>query len=189
MASSEPQVKGVAFRSVYVSLGKLRGETVQRAALAAVSEALRHGFTYRGIVPGGWYPIEQYKELLRGIRAVTGESKELVFDIGRQCTRDDMSGIYSMIAKLISPQSLWSLSQRLFSAYYSMGTVKMSETHRGYSHAVWSNCRSFDENMWTEVLGSCVQLLEIGGAKDVRIRVLSGGRDGNDHMEAAAHWS
>lgn len=187
--SSEPQVKGVAFRSVYASLGKLRGEPAQRAALAAVSEELRHGFNYRSIVPGGWYPILQYKELLRGIRASTGEGKDLMHEIGRQCTRDDMAGIYSVLAKLISPQSLFSLSQRVFSSYYSTGNVKMAESRDGYSHAHWSNCRGFDENMWTEVLGSCVQLLEIGGAKHVRIRVLAGGLDGDDRMEAAAHWS
>ncbi len=187
--ASEPQVKGVAFRSVYGSLGALRGAAAQRAALQAVSEGLRHGFTYRSIVPGGWYGIELYKELFRGIRSSTGEGKELVHEIGRQCTRDDMSGIYSALAKLISPQSLFSLSQRVFSSYYSMGNVMLSESRAGYSQAVWSKCQSFDENMWTEVLGSCVQLLEIGGAKHVRIRVLSGGLDGNDHMEAAAHWS
>jgi hypothetical protein len=187
--ASEPQVKGVAFRSVYASLGKLRGDAVQRAVLEAVSEELRHGFTYRSIVPGGWYGIALYKELLGGIRSVTGEGKDLVTEIGRQCTRDDMAGIYSVLAKLISPQSLFSLSQRVFSSYYSTGQVKMSESRTGYSHAVWNDCRGFDENMWTEVLGSCLQLLEIGGAKHVRIRVLSGGQDGTDHMEAAAHWS
>src|SRR5688572_13655568 len=111
--ASEPQVKGVAFRSVYASLGKLRGEVAQRSTLEAVSEELRHGFTYRSIVPGGWYPIAQYRELLRGSRSATGESKELVYEIGRQSTRDDMSGIYSVIAKLISPQTLWSLTQRV----------------------------------------------------------------------------
>jgi hypothetical protein len=187
--ASEPQVKGVAFRSVYVSLGKLRGDAAQRAMLEAVSEELRHGFTYRSIVPGGWYDIALYKELFRGIRSATGEGKDLVTEIGRQCTRDDMAGIYSVLAKLISPQSLFSLSQRVFSSYYSTGQVRMSESRGGYSHAVWSNCQGFDENMWIEVLGSCVQLLEIGGAKHVRLRVLSGGQDGNDHMEAAAHWS
>ena len=187
--ASDPQVKGVAFRSVYASLGKLRGEAAQRAALEAVSEQLRNAFIYRSIVPGGWYPIEQYKELFRGILSSTGEGKELLHEIGRQCTRDDMSGIYSVLAKLISPQSLFSLSQRLFSSYYSSGTVKMLESRPGYSHAVWSSCLGFDENMWSEVLGSCVQLLEIGGAKHVRIRVLSGGSDSDDAMEATAHWS
>ena len=152
-------------------------------------EPLRDGIRYGSIVSTGWYPIAWYKDLLQATRRASGEGKDLIHQIGRQCTRDDMSGIYAVIAKLISPQSLWSLSQRVFSSYYSVGMVKMSETRPGYSRAAWSNCQGFDENMWTEVLGSCVQLLEIGGAKDVRIRVLAGGRDGLDAMEAAAHWS
>jgi hypothetical protein len=184
-----PRVKGVAFRSVNASLIKLRGKSVQQAAHAALSEELRNGFTYGAIVPGGWYPIGWYKELFRCIRSTSGEGKELVHEIGRQCTRDDMSGIYSMLAKLISPQSLFSLSQRVFSNYYSVGKVEVVESRRGYSHARWTACQQFDENMWTEILGSCVQLLEIGGASNVRARILLGGQDGNDTMEAAAHWS
>jgi len=185
----EPKVKGVAFRSVYASLGTLRGKPAQQKTLGAVSEELRNGFSYGAIVPGGWYPIAWYKELLYVIRAVTGEGKALVHDIGRQCTRDDMSGIYSMLAKLISPQSLFSLSQRVFSNYYSVGKVEVVESRKGYCHARWTRCYEFDENMWTEILGSSVQLLEIGGAENVRARILAGGVDGGDAMEAAAHWS
>lgn len=184
-----PRVKGVAFRSVYGSLGTLRGKPAQQAALAGLSEELRNGFVYGAIVPGGWYPINWYKELLGCIRSSSGEGKELVHEIGRQCTRDDMTGIYSMLAKLISPQSLFSLGQRVFSNYYSQGKVEVVESRKGYSHARWADCHEFDENMWTEILGSCVQLLEIGGAKHVRARILQGGTDGSDVMEAAAHWS
>jgi hypothetical protein len=185
----QARVKGVAFRSVFASLGKLRGNPAQQAVLAALSEELRNGFTYGAIVPGGWFPIAWYKELFRVIRSTTGERKELVHEIGRQCTRDDMSGIYSMLAKLISPQSLFSLGQRLFSSYYSVGKVEVIESRKGYSHARWTGCHEFDENMWTEILGSSVQLLEIGGAENVRARILLGGQDGADSMEAAAHWS
>lgn len=184
-----PSIKGVAFRSVYASLGKLRGEQAQRAVLEAASEQLRHGFAYGAIVTGGWYPIELYKELFMVIRSTTGEGKELVHEIGRQCTRQDMSGVYSVLAKLISPQTLLSLSQRVFSNYYSVGKVKAVESRDGYTHASWSECYGFDENMWSEILGSCVQLLEVGGAKHVRARILKGGLDGDAHMEAAAHWS
>jgi hypothetical protein len=183
------RVKGVAFRSVLASLGKLRGKPAQQAALAGLSEELRNGFTYGAIVPGGWFPIAWYQEVFRVIRSTTGEGKELVHEIGRQCTRDDMSGIYSVLAKLISPQSLFSLSQRVFSNYYSVGKVEMVESRRGYSHVRWTGCHQFDENMWTEILGSCVQLLEIGGAENVRARFLLGGQDGVETTEAAAHWS
>jgi hypothetical protein len=184
-----PRVKGVAFRSVYISLGKLRGEGAQRALLEGASDELRAGFSYGAIVPGGWYPIELYKELLRVIRSTTSEGKELVHEIGRQCTRDDLTGVYSMLAKVISPQSLFSLGQRVFSNYYSVGKVEVIESRRGYSHARWTDCHQFDENMWTEILGSCVELLELGGAKNVRARILRGGQDASDGMEARAHWS
>lgn len=187
--ADQPKVKGVAFRSVYASLGKLRGKAAQQAMLRAVGEELRNGFAYGAIVPGGWYPIAWYKELMRAIRSSTGESRALVHEIGRQCTRDDMSGIYSMLAKLVSPQSLFSLSQRVFSNYYSVGKVEVRESRKGYCHARWTLCHEFDENMWTEILGSSVQLLEIGGAENVRARILAGGLDSSEGMEAAAHWS
>jgi hypothetical protein len=50
-------VKGVAFRSVYGSLGTLPGKPAQEGALALRSEELRNGFVYGAIVPGGWYSI------------------------------------------------------------------------------------------------------------------------------------
>jgi hypothetical protein len=187
--SAEPRVKGVAFRSVFGSIAKLRGKDVQQAALAKFGPGLRDGFTYGAIVQGGWYPISWYKELFQCIRSVTGEGKELAFEIGRQCTRDDMSGVYSVLVKLISPQTLFNLAQRLFSNYYSQGTVQVIESRKGYTQARWHDCLEFDENMWTEILGSSRQLLELAGAENVRIRATSGGHDRADHMEATAHWS
>lgn len=93
-----PRVKGVAFRSVFGSLATLRGKPTQQAALELMTEELRNGFVYGAIVSGGWYPIDWYKQLFRAIRESSGEGKELVHEIGRQCTRDDMAGIYSMLA-------------------------------------------------------------------------------------------
>jgi hypothetical protein len=187
--ADEPKVKGVAFRSVYTSLGKLRGEDVQRAALARMSEPLRQGFSYGSIVTSGWYAIALYRELFRVIRDVTQEGKDFVHQIGRQCTREDMTGVYKMIAKLISPETLFSLSQRLFSSYYSVGTVQVVESRHGFTRARWERCRGFDENMWSEVIGSCEQLLEIGGARNVRLHVLAGGGETDESLSLSAHWS
>ena len=65
------RVKGVAFRSVFASLGKLRGKPAQQAALSRLGEELQNAFNYGGIVPGGWYPIDWYKELFSAIRSAT----------------------------------------------------------------------------------------------------------------------
>ena len=109
--ADEPRLKGVAFRSVYTSLGKLRGVAAQQTLLAGSSAELRDRFT------------------------------------------------------------------------------EVLESRSGYSHARWTDCYLFDENMWTEILGSSVQLLEIGGAKNVRARIVEGCQDGDETMEAGAHWS
>ncbi|WP_437900409.1 hypothetical protein [Sorangium sp. So ce124] len=187
--TDEPRVKGVAFRSVYASFGKLRGEPVQKLSLDAMCEPLRDGIRYGSLVSTGWYPIAWYKDLFQAIRRASGEGKELIHQIGRQCTHDDMSGIYKVIAGLISPSTLFSLGQRVFSNYYSAGHVRVLESRRGFTRALWIRCQGFDENMWTEVIGSCEQLLVIGGANHVRQRIIAGGGDNDDHLELTAHWS
>ncbi|WP_437310177.1 hypothetical protein [Sorangium sp. So ce388] len=187
--TDEPRVKGVAFRSAYVSFGKLRGEPVQKLSLDEMCEPLRHGLRYGSIVSTGWYPIAWYKDLFQAIRRTSGEGKDLIHQIGRQCTRDDMSGIYKVIAALISPSALFSLGQRVFANYYSVGRVQVLQSRRGFTRARWIGCPGFDENMWTEVIGSCEQLLEIGGASHVRQRIIAGGGDHDEHLELTAHWS
>ncbi|WP_437575576.1 hypothetical protein [Sorangium sp. So ce887] len=43
--------------------------------------------------------------------------------------------------------------------------------------------------MWTEVIGSCEQLPELGGANHVRQRVIGGGGDDDAGLDLTAHWS
>ncbi len=90
--AEEPQVKGVAFRSLFASLAKLRGVSTQQAALSAFGEELRSGFAYGGIVPGGWVP-HCFVSGAAGRRAQRG--RQLIYDLGRQCTKDDMAAHWS----------------------------------------------------------------------------------------------
>lgn len=183
------RVKGVAFRSVLSSLRTLRGRAVEANVLARLGDDLSNAVKYGGLVVGGWYPIAWYQDLLHVIRASTGEGSELVFEVGQQCSRDDLSGIYRYLVKLLAPETVFSWSQRLFSNYYSMGSVEVVASGKGHTRARWQNCTGFDENMWTEILGSSSEILAIAGARDVDIRRIAGGKNGCDWMEAEARWT
>jgi hypothetical protein len=50
------------------------------------------------------------------------------------------------------------------------------------------NCVGWDHNMWMELAGSCAALLEIAGARDVELHIVSGGLDGNPHATFEARW-
>jgi hypothetical protein len=54
---------------------------------------------------------------------------------------------------------------------------------------MFRDCLGFDGNIRGEVAGSCESLLEIAGAKHVRIRLLAGARDGDSDAEFEARWS
>jgi hypothetical protein len=63
-----------------------------------------------------------------------------------------------------------------------------TESRSDYVHATWTGCEGWDENLWAELAGSCEALLEMAGAKHVGLRVIKGGRTGDDACEMEAHW-
>jgi hypothetical protein len=186
---SGPKVKGVAFRTVETCFIELRGAGPRRRADELLPAELADAFRYKTIMASGWYSIEQYKALLRALREATAEGPELCREIGKLAARHDMAGVHKQIvARILSPQILFSMTQRVFSTYYDTGSFAMVESRRGFAHARASGCLGWDEDMWLELIGSSESLLEIAGAKHVRMRTLVGGKN-DDFLDLEARWA
>jgi hypothetical protein len=80
------------------------------------------------------------------------------------------------------------MSQRVFNTYYDTGRFEIVSAERGHVQARCGNCVGWDHNMWMELAGSCESLLEIAGARDVELRLVSGGLDGNAYAVFEARW-
>lgn len=187
--AAEPRVKGVAFRTIDLCYENLRGVEARQAAHNAMPAELGSAFRYRTIMAASWYPIAWYRETMRAFRAATGDGPELPRELGKLAARHDMAGVYKQIfAKLISPQFLLGMSQRVFNTYYDTGEFEIIESRSGFVHARCQNCIGWDQNMWMELAGSCESLLEIASAKNVRLRLLAGGTDKDSHAEFDARW-
>jgi hypothetical protein len=147
-------------------------------------------YRYHTLLASSWYPIEHYCEVFRAFRAVRSDGPELARAIGKLAARHDMSGVHKQIlARLISPQALLSMSQRVFSTYYDTGKFDLLESRKGFVHCMFRDCLGFDESMWAEVAGSCESLLEIAGAENVRIRPIAGAGSGDSSAEFEARWT
>jgi hypothetical protein len=169
---------------------ELSGAAARRRADDLLPKELAEAFRYQTLLAAGWYPIESYKALFHGFRLVRNEGPELARQIGRLAARHDMAGVHKqIIAKVLSPQTLLGMSQRVFSTYYDTGKFSILESRAGFVHARATGCVGWDENMWSEILGSCESLLEIAGARHVRMRTLEGGRDGDTLMDVEARWA
>lgn len=181
-APEGPKVKGVAFRSVLASLEALRGREVLERVLAGLSEDDRSSIEFR-VVNTGWYPIELYRALLGAIVRETGEGDALVRAIGGASLKRDITGVYRVMFKILSPETVLSLSSRLFGFYYDTGTFTITEKRHTFARSEYAGCIGFDRNMWIELLGSSEEVLAVAGAKRPRGRIVRGGQDSDCVIE------
>jgi hypothetical protein len=185
---SAPKVKGVAFRSVCHAVRGLRGEAFFDGALQLMEPEVGVALAGNGIVARGWYPIDWYREMWRAVDEAGGEGRSFAREVGKVCVRNDLTGVYRVVLKVLSPHTVFNASPRLFASYYDTGTVEILESRRGYTHALWSGCVGFSQSMWDEMHGASEAILEGAGAKNVRFRALSGGGLGDERFEAEAEW-
>ena len=151
-----------------------------------VADAYRYGT----LLSASWYPISWYREVFRAFRAATDMGPDLPRRIGALAVRHDMQGPHKrLVAWLASPQTLLSLSQRVFNTYYDTGKVEVVESRAGYVHLRAHGCVGWDQNMWSELAGSSHALLEAAGARQARVRILTGGHDGDQDCDLDAHWT
>jgi len=187
--STEPKVKGVAFRTIDLCFDRLRGSEARDRARTLMPAELAEAFRYYTLLAASWYPISWYRETFRAFRASTGDGPELAREIGRLAARHDMSGVHKQIlAKIISPQALLGISQRVFNTYYDTGRFEILKSERGYVQARCSNCVGWDHNMWMELIGSCESLLAIAGARNIEMRTVAGALDGYTYASLEARW-
>jgi len=185
----DPKVKGNAFRTIEHCFVEIHGTEARDAALKLMSEPLRRSYAEKLILASNWYPIAWYRETFAAFRESQRAGTELPREIGRRGVRRDMSSVYKQILlKMVSPQALLGLSQRLFKSYFDTGEMHIRESRSRFVQAAWTGCEGWDENLWAELAGSCEVLLELAGAKHVRLRVTRGGRTGDAECEMDAHW-
>ena len=183
---TSPRVKGVAFRSVLASLTELRGQPAVNRVLKALSDEDRSALEYR-VVQTGWYPVELYRTLLDAIALEANDGDSVIRAIGGASIRRDVTGVYRAFFKILSPESVLTLSGRLFSVYYDTGSLSIAASGPGYARCEYQGCRGFDRHMWLELEGSSESLLQLAGARSPKARILRGG-DG-EGCTIEARWS
>lgn len=182
------QVKGVSFKSVMTAVEVLHGASAAEACLAELPGELAAALRYRSIVATGWYPIEWYRALLHSVRNVSGLGEPGLYAIGRQCAKQDMTGIYRLGFKLLAPETVLGLSTRLFSNYYDTGKSRVIESRPGFAHVRWWDCAGFDRNMWCEAFGAAEMFMQLAGAATIRSRPVWPVDNVLDRVELTMHW-
>ena len=187
MSRAETQVKGSSFLSVLGAAEDLHGADFGLALRTAVPGEAGEALLYGTVIASGWYPISWYRALLAAAVKVSGD---LNFPrvLGRGSIRRDVTGIYRVFFKLLSIDTLVRQSPRFFRMCFTPGEVKIELMDEGRARSRYQGCAGFDQNLWLEQLGCVEELLKLGGAHVVRVKVLAGGGENDDYMEIECSW-
>jgi hypothetical protein len=178
----EPRCKGMAIRSTDACFLELKGAAVHARAHEQMPEDLRLAFSGKSLVVGGWYPMRWFREAYGAYRSVASQGPEFARKLGYLSMKHDMQRIHNRVI------AMFSFSVRLYSSYFNTGKFEVIDSRTGYMKARMEGCMGFDQNIFADVTGSTIALLECAPAKEVRVHVVSGGRDGDEHMEMEGFW-
>lgn len=184
---AETQVKGLAFRTNVECFVEIFG-TPERLLNACPTE-LRDALVYSQIVPGGWYPVHWYRQLLRALITASGRpAEEFMLGLGELAANRDINGVYRTLIKLLKPGTVLSVYARLFPKYYSRGKLTVITETDHSCRIQLTECGGFDRNMYVEILGSAQHLMRLTGARQLAARITAGGRDHADYVTYDASW-
>ena len=184
----EPQAKGIIFRSSLATLRELCGAGTLAAIVARLPSDLRDALRAEVIFTGNWYPLAWHRALLATAVEVAGRGPRLLRDLAGANILRDLSTVYRIFLAVAAPDYVLSRTARVFSTYFDTGAMEVAERRSGYARGRCVGCAGFDANLWAYLLGGSEAVLVAAGARDLKLSVLEGGRDGDASLVFEGTW-
>ena len=184
------QVKGLAFRSYVATFKRLHGQEALARVLERLPPKLGASLRAGALVTGAWYPIEWLGQLQVAVRTECNQGVEMTRAMAREAIKDDFrSGIHRLVSLAVSPEWLIKSSPRIVGFYYDTGRLVVEDAMVGYAMGRYEGFSGFTRDLWEQVIGGSMGVIELAGAKNPAAKVLAGGNDGDGHMTFTVRWS
>ncbi len=181
-----PCIKGLAFRGMFGSLKRLKGDEAVRRTVELLPPELARTARADLFVTQNWYPLSDYALVLRAMMG-PADDLELIRALSRESVLNDFRGIYRILTFVVSPEFLMKRGPLLFSRYYDTGKLVV-EASTGLAVTRYSGCSGFNHVLWIDTISGSVAVLEACGAKQLGMEIVEGGRDGDDSCTAHLTW-
>jgi hypothetical protein len=184
------KIKGTGPRSHKAFVKKNFGDEGLDRVLRSLSEADRAVMGSTVILPSDWVDFEPYINFFHAVaRELNNGDESIWFRMGEASAERELSGIYRIFLKLGSPGFIIKQTAAVFKQYYSEG-VATSEVLG--SNKVRLRITGFEPHHYPieSVIGGWgKKALELSGARDPRVKVISSLKSGGGVIEYEASWS
>ena len=184
------KVKGLAFRSYSATFKRLHGDEAHARMLEWLPSELGDALRMGAILTGGWYPVAWLDQLQVAVRTQCNQGVELTRAIAREAVKEDFrSGVHRLVTLATSPEWLIKSSPRIVGFYYDSGRLVVEDAGAGRAMGRYEGFEGFTQDLWVQLIGGSMGVIELAGAKAPVAKVLAGGNAGDGHMTFTIKWS
>lgn len=184
----ERNLKGINFIGTLSALERDYGrdvrERVEKSLGGEVGETVRLG----GLVASGWYPASWYGALLATIVRETRGDERTIRQLSNSAVTADMKTLFKIVRLFLSPERALQQSMRISSRYIDGGEIEVVQAGAGHIHYRFREYHGYDRLLWWDFIGGIEAVLENIGAKDLTVKIVAGGGDGDHHLEVVFRW-
>lgn len=144
------------------------GPEAQRRFLSQLSDTDKE--VYLRTLEFHWVPIESITRLFETAAPILhpGHRSGLRL-IGRAMANDHLNGVYRIVMRVISIDTIIERSARLWHTYHRMGKTRIERVATNLLHFLVSDYPGLPDNFQECMCGYIAQVLELAGAKDVLV--------------------
>jgi predicted hydrocarbon binding protein len=122
------------------------------------------------IVAVGWYDLGAYARLLRTIDETFGKGDlELLAAIGRYGAEKDITTVYRLFFRLQSPAYAIEKIAEYWRKFHDTGVWTVERQGDGHAHGTLRDWGYVDRTLCREMISYMTRVLQLVGAKDVRL--------------------
>jgi len=103
-------------------------------------------------------------------------------------TRRDAGTVLRVFFRVLTIPILLGQAGRVFKMFFEGCDAGIEILEPKHVIVRWSGCHGFDRNLWLDQLGSCEELFALHGGRELSLKVISGGNDGDTTMAMEAQW-
>jgi hypothetical protein len=183
-----PRVKGTGFLGIASSIREVLGNEVYERTLGELPGPVANALRYGGVTPSAWVPLEWHVALHDAVVTASKSGPGVCRRVAKHTTTAHFNGVYRVLARLAGPETVFPRASTILGTYYSHAHIRVHEVRKGFTRTEFHGCEGFTPAIWENICGACEAILEISGASAVRMRVVSGAREGDAAMVVEGRW-
>lgn len=181
-------IKGVNLSSTLNYNKEMFGEELQNKLIAQLSSEDQQVLT-KAILDAEWYPLDVFvrylnvmtKDILKGSGESLQKGTEAVIEM-------QFKGIYKALLMLGSPEAFVERINTITGRYYQGINIKTEMLDKKKVKATYEGFEKSHRLYEYTILGWWKKAMEMLGAKNVKVELLTSLADGKGHFELTASW-